>query len=261
MKTHKNQNGDSRTSLDDGTSNLFVAEKGLKWNDALIVLEGGPFPDRDLLVVSGGREPDGEWLKSMAQHRSIWAVDSGADHCRGAYLIPDRAIGDFDSVDPGTMAWILRNEIERDSYDPDKDLTDLQIALDLCERDLNPIFGIITGVWGGRFDHVWSTVNSVIKKNSSGGNFRFLGDQAEMMVIMKGGERLRVTDGLDLGVISLLALSDLCEGVYIEGVKWPLEGVTLRRDYPYSISNVAVGSPVDIWLDRGCLGVYLSKCS
>lgn len=240
--------------------NIFTETKSLKWNGLSIYLKSSELPDRDLLLVSGGRKPDPTWLKSLASEKIVWSIDSGADHCRDAGIVPQRAIGDFDSISPVSMEWLRSNRVIMETYKSDKDLTDLQLSLDLCEKEAPLAFVTVTGCWGGRFDHVWSTINSIMKANTGGGYFRFLGDNQEMMGIMKGGDRLKISsDDVSLmpEVISLLSFSDLCKGVSIEGVRWTLDKRELERNYPYSISNRPVQTDVEVSLDSGWLGVYL----
>ncbi|SMG08831.1 thiamine diphosphokinase [Dethiosulfovibrio salsuginis] len=232
--------------------------KFLGWKNVLVELKAPNLPEEDVLLVSGGRGPDPHWLRTMAETRRVWAIDSGADYCKEASVVPEMAIGDFDSIANDTMDWLISEGVKMDTYSWEKDITDLQISLDLCDRLLSPVFGTITGIWGGRFDHVWSSINSILRHNVKGSYFRFLGDNMEMMIIVRGGESLvlRHESPSPLDIVSLLPLSDLCDGVSIKGVKWPLEKVSLSRDYPYSISNFPV-EDTEVALESGWMGVYL----
>ncbi|MCS7252353.1 MAG: hypothetical protein NZ572_08060, partial [Thermoflexus sp.] len=59
-----------------------------------------------ILIVAGG-EVDREALRRMASRaRWILAADGGAAHLRAIEVIPHRVIGDLDSMDPETQAWL-----------------------------------------------------------------------------------------------------------------------------------------------------------
>ncbi len=238
--------------------------KSLIWNDISISIARADLPLDDLLLVSGGRSPNPEWLRSFSEGRDVWSIDSGADHCRKASIVPSMAIGDFDSISMESMNWLKFNRVVMKTYSSEKDLTDLQLSLELCSQDINSKSVILTGCWGGRFDHVWSTVNSVVKADIYGEKVRFLGDRDEFMVLIGEGEELRISSNGAFPlpeVISLMSFTDVCKGVFIEGVRWPLSDVTLERLYPYSVSNRPLGSEVRVQVGSGCLGVYLLMTS
>ncbi|MDD4836888.1 MAG: thiamine diphosphokinase [Dethiosulfovibrio sp.] len=238
--------------------------KSLIWNDISISISGADLPLDDLLLVSGGRAPAPEWLRSFSVGRDVWSIDSGADHCREASVVPSMAIGDFDSISTESLNWLKSNCVIMKTYSSDKDLTDLQLSLELCSQDRNSKSVILTGCWGGRFDHVWSTVNSVVKADIYGEKVRFLGDKEEFMVLIGEGEGLRISSNGAFPlpeVISLMSFTDMCKGVFIEGVRWPLSDVTLERLHPYSVSNRPLGSEVQVRVGSGWLGVYLLMTS
>lgn len=220
-------------------------------------------PEKEVLVIAGGRSPDPSWFRKMAKERTVWAVDAGADCCKKASVLPDLAIGDFDGIDPSTFAWLEENGVTINRHPREKDKTDIQLCLEHCLQNTPPVFAIITGCWGGRFDHAWSLVNSVWRTNQEGGFSRLMTDRTETLILIKGGEEisLEVGERGDLPpIVSLFALSERAEGVGISGVRWPLKWETLQRSYPYSISNSPIGkeNPVSIRLDRGWLGIYLA---
>ncbi|WP_443873210.1 thiamine diphosphokinase, partial [Mitsuokella multacida] len=116
------------------------------------------FQDACLLVV-GGRAPEAAWLREAAKGREVCAVDHGLDACLAAGIRPQRLIGDGDSAAPA--AWQLAKEqhIPIEQFPVEKDDTDTQLALKLAREAGFPA-AIVTGAFGGRFDHALSTVTS-----------------------------------------------------------------------------------------------------
>ena len=142
-------------------------------------------PDITLMVL-GGRKPAPWWLSSIDFHRRLWAVDSGVDLCFDAGILPDRLVGDGDSASPAAWKWALDKGVDVSKFDRDKDLTDFQIALDLLsQKEGSEKALFVTGGFGGRFDHLWSTVISVW---NCGAGIRPLGmaDETEGMVFLHG---------------------------------------------------------------------------
>ena len=213
-------------------------------------------PDITLMVL-GGRKPAAWWLSSIDFHRRLWAVDSGVDLCFDAGILPDRLVGDGDSASPAAWKWALDNGVDVSKFDRDKDLTDFQIAVDLLsQKEGREKALFVTGGFGGRFDHLWSTVISFL---NCGASIRPLGmaDETEGMVFLHGPGSLKMSFGKCPGAISLISFTGESRRVSIKGVRWPLEDVVLKYGEPYSISNrLAEGSEAEVSAESGTVGVY-----
>lgn len=59
--------------------------------------------------------------------------------------------------------------------------------------------------------------------------------------------------------LSLVSLTDECEGVSICGVYYPLDGVELKRSYSYAVSNEITAQYAEITLERGVMLVIESE--
>ena len=143
------------------------------------------FQDACLLVV-GGRAPEAAWLREAAKGREVWAVDHGLDACLAADIRPQRLIGDGDSAAPA--AWQLAKEqhIPIEQFPVEKDDTDTQLALKLAREAGFPA-AIVTGAFGGRFDHALSTVTSCAFAPLP----CLLADERETLLFVHGSETLR----------------------------------------------------------------------
>lgn len=213
-------------------------------------------PDEIVLMLLGGRSVAPEWLAAIDFYSSVWAVDSGLNLCRNADIVPDRLIGDMDSVDPSAKAWAVGKGAEVYSYASEKDLTDFQIALELLVNQsgaqLKGVF--LTGAFGGRFDHLISVLNSFTGWSES---YLPVGmaDENEAMFLLRGGCRAEITFKERPAAVSLIPLHD-SSGVSIGNVRWPLERVSLERSKPYSISNRACDGSVTASVEDGLVGLY-----
>ncbi len=82
----------------------------------------------------------------------VIGADSGVEHAAALGRHVDIAVGDFDSVSPAALAAAEAAGAEVLRHPPDKDATDLELALDLAvARGARRI--TVVGGHGGRFDH------------------------------------------------------------------------------------------------------------
>jgi thiamine pyrophosphokinase len=202
------------------------------------------------LLVLGGRTPDAAWLKQAASGRVVWAVDRGAEFCRVAGVEPAHALGDFDSIGDEGRKWLGRLGIEPELFSPDKDYTDFQLALQRAGGDL-----LVTGCWGGRFDHAFANVFSALWGREWGANVRAFADESEILAPLFGRARLALRFRTPPLAVSLLPLSPLCEAG-IHGTKWELDRALLAQERPYTISNVPAEEEVVVEVGQGAVGAY-----
>jgi thiamine pyrophosphokinase len=202
------------------------------------------------LLVLGGRMPDAAWLRQAAAGRTVWAVDRGAEYCRVSGIEPAHALGDFDSIGGEGMKWLEQLGIEPELYPTDKDYTDFQLALRRAGGDL-----LVTGCWGGRFDHAFANVFSALWGREWGANVRAFADESEILTPLCGKARLALRFRTPPLAVSLLPLSPACEAS-IRGTKWELNGALLRQERPYAISNVPAAEEVVVEAAGGAVGVY-----
>ena len=215
-------------------------------------LLGDPIPaSSPPLLVLGGRTPDPAWLRQAAAGREVWALDRGADACRAAGVVPARLLGDLDSVSDQGRDWAEALGTATDRYSPDKDDTDFQLALKLLAGDV-----LVTGCWGGRFDHAFSNVFSSLWAMERGVRVLCFADEREVLFPLRGPARLGLTFGYPPLALSLISLTPSCAGVSIENVRWPLSDAILTQASPREVSNVPLGRSVAVSVGGGVLGIY-----
>jgi thiamine pyrophosphokinase len=238
--------------LGDGMNNLLVLPQ-------LRCSFEKELPESKVLLVAGGRKPNSEWLVQAATQSTVWCVDSGIDSCQASQVIPQRLIGDGDSATSQGWAWATGLGIPVDTYSPEKNLTDLQLALQTVGQVYGQATVVVTGVWGGRFDHAFSNIYSLKGCEEFGVRGCCAADEKEVLILLKGKDSVCIETAAAPQVISLLPLSSHCSGVCIDGVHWPLADVTLQDTLPYAISNrpTEVGTEIKVAIETGWLGIYL----
>lgn len=205
------------------------------------------------LLVVGGRAPETTWLHKSSEGRIVWAVDHGLDACLTSGIVPQRLIGDGDSAAPAAWHFAEENGIPIEKFPPEKDDTDTQLALRIAKEAGFPA-AIVTGAFGGRFDHALSTVMSCAFAPLP----CLLADEREALFFVHGGKSVTFTPEAAPKAISLLPLTASCRGVNLTGTHWPLSDATLESRSMRAVSNVlAAGSKsLTVSLTDGLLGVY-----
>ena len=211
-----------------------------------------PESSQEVLFVSGGRVPNAAWFLKVIGGRKIFCIDKGIELCRACGVIPNFLIGDFDSAKISAVDWAREKNIPTEKYPADKDFTDTQLALNRAAEIFGEHVAILTGGFGGRFDHLYSTIFTcaAIERKI------FLADEREIIFYLRGGEESEVIFFKKPLAISLLPMTDTCEGVTIRNVHWELDGATLTQNFPNAISNRSENDKIFVGVGRGTLAIY-----
>ena len=178
------------------------------------------------------------------------AANGGARNARlHLQIAPHIVIGDLDSLDEETRVWLESSHTEFIQYPPEKDKTDLEIALDLAQArgvgDIN-----VLGFNGGRADQFVSNIMLL----SRFVNMNLIDDRSEMWIATTGSY-IKGTAG---DLISLVPIDERVDGIITDGLKYPLQNETLERGSTRGISNVMLQKHVTIeWKQGRMLIVHL----
>lgn len=188
----------------------------------------------------------------------IIAADSGYLTARRLGVSPDLLLGDLDSLDGSKLDEGELDRLEKLIVSPIKDDTDTQLAVDKAlERGADRI--ILIGGLGGRLDHTLSTV-FLLEYIADRGAEGIITDGRNRVRLMKAsGESRHMSVAPGYKYLSLISLTDRCEGVSISGVFYPLDRVELTRSYSYAVSNEITGDAAHITLGRGVMLVIESR--
>lgn len=191
-------------------------------------------------------------MTAHARLQAIWrradvriAADGGARNARLVLEIaPHVVIGDMDSLDDETHAWLEAGRCEFIRYPSAKDETDLELALHLAQtRGAEEI--TILGAFGGRADHFLANVLLLTQQKGT----RLVSASIEMWL----GSGLDVIHGKKGDIVSLIPLDARVEGITTEHLEYPLHDETLERGSTRGISNVMLGERAQVISTHGTL--------
>lgn len=211
---------------------------------------------KHIVIVTGGYMNTAfgtEYMKSLSYDR-LFAVDKGLEYVMALGLAPDYVIGDFDTVDANVLRTFEIGEgkgrVER--HPARKDETDTELAVwKAMEEDAGCI--TLLGATGSRLDHVFANVGLLCQTIERGIDMQIV-DETNRIRILDGEYKptVEITKRQQLGTyISLIPLTDLVEGVTLEGVVYPVQDLTIVRGSSRTVSNEIASEKMQMTIKKG----------
>jgi thiamine pyrophosphokinase len=212
-------------------------------------------------IVAGGPErylPD---LKAFHSKYVKWVgVDRGVFTLLQNNLEPEGAFGDFDSVSEHEWSMIKDRVKSVNTYQPEKDETDLELALNWVLTQ-NPHSIKIFGATGGRLDHFMGNVQLLMQQDLLASGIKSeLIDIQNHLWIAKPGEHI-VVEEASREYVSFVPITDSVEKLTLTGFKYPLKNRNIFRGSTLCISNELIQSSGTFSFTNGILMVIRSSDS
>ncbi len=201
-------------------------------------------PGVTVVVVAGGDPPTSEEIARLPINPIVVAADHGLDHALAAGLTVAVAVGDMDSVSPEALTKAEQSGTRIERHPPDKDQTDLELALELATRLADQI--IVIGAGGGRLDHLIGNLNVLASPAWAGVDIEAWLNNAQAVVV-HGQRTLEVDVG---GTVSLFALGGPAR-ISTTGLAWPLNNEVLDPLTGRGVSNRATTPTPQITVSEG----------
>ncbi len=170
-----------------------------------------------------------------------WLLDNG--------IRPDVVVGDFDSARPGAVERLEAAHVPTTKAPIAKDASDLDLCVDHARRrGADEI--VFTACLGGRLDHTLANLGALARCADLRAR---LVEPSLTIHALEGthrpGVRLRVAPGTPVACVAVTP----CDGVVLEGLRYPLSGARLEPLSSLGISNEAVADIVTIRVRTGTL--------
>ncbi|WAA13909.1 thiamine diphosphokinase [Fervidibacillus halotolerans] len=209
-------------------------------------------------IVAGGPKeliPD---LSPSHREGIFWiAVDKGVKYLMDEGIVPNMAVGDFDSISEKEREIYEQTVPLFKIYEKEKDETDLDIALSFALEKKPKIIRIF-GATGGRIDHLMANISLLIKPLQINGPLIELIDRQNLIQV-KGPGQYVLKRKLDKPYISFIPLTNKIAGLTLKGFKYPLEDRQIPFGSTLCISNELIQEYGTYSFEKGILLVIESS--
>ena len=212
-----------------------------------------PMNPKKVAIVAGS---DIDWVSKddLKSYSPVIGVDHGAFVLLKKGIVPDMAIGDFDSVTKKELREIRKKVTYIKEYLPDKDQTDLELAVKYAFT-LNPKEITLFGVTGGRLDQTLAALHllRIIHKHNCRAVLR---NEQNWMSMVSG--KYQIQKSRNFSYLSILPCSDEIT-VTLTGCKYSLEKHRMKKGTTLGMSNVITSDKAEITVHKGIAYVVRSR--
>ena len=181
----------------------------------------------------------------------VVCADSGLTLALHLGLDVDVVVGDLDSVPADDLRHAVDAGVEVRRHPPDKDHTDLELALRIAAEDADRV--VVVGGAGGRLDHALANIAALASDDLAGVEVRARLGPNDVHVV-----RDRLELALDPGAtVTLLPSGGPVRGITTTGLRYALEDGELPPWSARGVSNVVEDPTVRIDVGDGCLLVVV----
>jgi thiamine pyrophosphokinase len=202
-----------------------------------------------LVIFSNGILTDPESARNLLREGDIWiGVDGGTRHALSCGRAPDILLGDMDSLAESDRKALDAAGTRLIQFPPEKDETDLELALRYAIREDYETILVIAAL-GGRIDQTLANLSLLADPALDGRDVRF-DDGREEVIRVGRGLTLRGEPG---DIVSLLPFGNRVRGIVTQGLQYPLRGETLLPHRTRGVSNRMVQREATIFVEKGDL--------
>lgn len=184
----------------------------------------------------------------LAAAERLIAADGGGTALFAHGYTPHLLIGDLDSITPEALAVYQAQGVAIERHRPDKDETDLELAL-LAAVKLGASQIDVLGALGGRWDQSLANVSLLGMAELRERQVRLI-DQPQQIWLVRDES---VIPGAVGDTVSLLPFGGDAHGITTEGLAYPLHDGTLYYDRARGVSNVITATPARVRVRDGVL--------
>jgi thiamine pyrophosphokinase len=208
------------------------------------------------LIFANGDVNDGDMVRrtlevaaAMPGQTLIIAADGGARAAKHFGLRVDTVVGDMDSLSEIEQVQLQAEGTDIIRHPPEKDETDLELAIALARDEGATWIRVIGGV-GDRLDQTISNVYLLAQAALAGFDARMVAGKQETWVIGAGDHTIVGAEG---DTVSLIPLNGAVHGISTEGLYYPLRDEDLYFGPARGVSNVMTAPHAQIRIRDGAL--------
>lgn len=207
------------------------------------------------LIISNGSIDNKEIIyENFNKADYVICADGGLEYLRRLKLVPDKVIGDLDSISPEGERYIKDKKIDLVKYPSIKDASDTELAIDyMLENNIKNI--VLIGNTGTRLDHTMANIFLLNKIKNNGGHGTII-DANNIIQIL---DRDMEVDKLEAYSISIIPFTQEGIVVSLEGFFYKLSEDLIEFSSSLGLSNEILGDKALIKVHRGKALLFFSK--
>lgn len=202
---------------------------------------------RSVIAVNGVIDDYSAIMSLLRPDDYLIGADGGTAHLLAVGRRPHVVVGDLDSLPSNVVADLMAYGIPVERHRPDKDQTDLELAIERAVAD-GAEEVILIGALGGRVDQTLANL-LILAQRSWPAPVRLV-EGAQIAEVLRGPGTI-VVHGASGDTVSLIPLSAVVTGITYCGLRYPLENATLRFGSTRGISNELSETTATISIDDG----------
>ena len=211
------------------------------------------------VICAGGPHSEIVDMTEFLQEDTVFiGADRGALHLLQQGITPHEAVGDFDSVTISEYNQIVAAVHKVGRFRSEKNETDTELAVD-CALTYNPEHVILTGVTGGRLDHMESALHLLyrLQRNHKEVRFSIRNTTNELSILLTGSYECAHDERFPY--ISFFPFGGDVAGLTLTGFKYETVDARLETGMTKFTSNETVAEVCTISFHQGiCLMVRSS---
>lgn len=171
----------------------------------------------------------------------VIAADGGYAALEALGVKANLVVGDFDSLGYVPEAEeIVRHPVRKDDTDT---LLAIRLGLERGYRNF-----VITGALGGRLDHTFANLQTLLFLRDHGARGVLYGDGFAATAVTDSSITIEGS-----GTLSVFSFDPEAKGITLRDVSYPLEDAVLTSSFPIGVSNEFIGKPATIEVKDGTL--------
>ncbi|AJD90955.1 hypothetical protein JMA_16380 [Jeotgalibacillus malaysiensis] len=210
-----------------------------------------------MIYLVGGGPINEEWFDQLEKDGQWIGIDRGAAFLLRKGLTVSHAFGDFDSVTAEEFKMIQKDIAHVHKEQPEKDMTDMEIALNWALGQKEPIKMI--GVTGGRQDHFFGNIQLLLSETALNHTEQITieNENNQMSCHLPGNFTVLKEDKYPY--LSFIPFTKDVRGLTLSGVKYPLDEHHLTYGMTLTLSNEIVDDFASISFKDGILMMIRSR--
>jgi thiamine pyrophosphokinase len=205
---------------------------------------------RAVIFANGNFNPSASILSTLRDDDLLIAADGGAKYCLAAGLWPNTVIGDMDSLSHSLMQDLKNHGSQLVEFSPDKDKTDLELALTYAVQQ-GALDILLLGLLGGRLDQSMANILLLTRNEWKDLNL-IVSDEPDIAYLMHENDTVSI-QGKPGDIVSLIPLSKVVTDVTTHGLRWQLDQAKLIMGSTLSVSNELLKTNAKIQIGSGKL--------